>query len=120
MLVNAPPGDDIFGGRAMTYYGRWTYKYEMGAMKGAAGVLIVHETGPAGYGFNVIQGKTGDQFDLVTADKNMARAAIEDWITLDQAKALLKSAGQDFDAVKAQAATREFKPVPLGVASSMT
>ena len=104
----------------MTYYGRWTYKYEIGAQKGAAGVLIVHETGPAGYGFNVIQGKTGEQFDLVTPDKNMGRVAVEGWITLDQTKALLQSAGQDFDALKAQAATREFKPVPLGVTASMT
>src|SRR5579872_6369464 len=92
----------------------------MGAQKGAAGVLIVHETGPAGYGFNVVQGKTGEQFDLVTPDKNMSRAAIEGWITLDSAKALLKSAGQDFDTLKAQAATRDFKPVPLGVTASMT
>ena len=118
MLVNDPPVPDpsnaseldakTFGGNAMTYYGRWTYKYEIGAQKGAAGVLIVHETGPAGYGFNVIQGKTGEQFDLVTPDKNMGRVAVEGWITLDQTKALLKSAGQDFDALKAQAATREF------------
>jgi Zn-dependent M28 family amino/carboxypeptidase len=130
MLVNDPPVPDpnnpseldakTFGGKAMTYYGRWTYKYEIGAQKGAAGVLIVHETGPAGYGFNVIQGKTGEQFDLVTPDKNMGRAAIEGWITLDQARALLQSAGQDFDTLKAQAATREFKPVPLGVTASMT
>jgi Zn-dependent M28 family amino/carboxypeptidase len=130
MLVNDPPVPDpnnageldtkTFGGKAMTYYGRWTYKYEIGAQKGAAGVLIVHETGPAGYGFNVVQGKTGEQFDLVTPDKNMGRAAIEGWITLDKAKALLTSAGQDFEALKAQAATREFKPVALGVAASMT
>ena len=130
MLVNDPPVPDpnnpgeldakTFGGKAMTYYGRWTYKYEIGAQKGAAGVLIVHETGPAGYGFNVVQGKTGEQFDLVTPDKNMGRAAIEGWITLDKAKALLTSAGQDFDALKAQAATREFKPVALGVTASMT
>src|SRR5712692_9310995 len=130
VLVNDPPVPDpanpeeldakTFGGKAMTYYGRWTYKYEIGAQKGAAGVLIVHETGPAGYGFNVVQGKTGEQFDLVTPDKNMGRAAIEGWITLDQAKALLKSAGQDFDALKKQAATRDFKPVPLGVTASMT
>jgi Zn-dependent M28 family amino/carboxypeptidase len=130
MLVNDPPVPDpnnaneldpkTFGGKAMTYYGRWTYKYEIGAQKGAAGVLIVHETGPAGYGFNVVQGKTGEQFDLVTPDKNMSRAAIEGWITLDQAKKLLQSAGQDFDALKQQAATREFKPVPLGVTASMT
>ena len=130
MLVNDPPVPDpanpdeldakTFGGKAMTYYGRWTYKYEIGAQKGAAGVLIVHETGPAGYGFNVVQGKTGEQFDLVTPDKNMSRAAIEGWITLDQATKLLQSAGQDFDVLKKQAATREFKPVPLGVTASMT
>src|SRR5206468_12389349 len=109
-----------FGGKAMTYYGRWTYKYEMAAQKGAAGALIIHETEPAGYGFNVIQGKTGEQFDLVTPDKNMSRAAIEGWITLDQAKTLLKNAGQDFDALKKAAATREFKPVALGTTASMT
>src|SRR5215472_11892302 len=130
MLVNDPPVPDpakpgeldpnTFGGRAMTYYGRWTYKYEIAAMKGAAGVLIVHETGPAGYGFNVIQGKTGEQFDLVTPDKNMGRASIEGWITLDQTERLFKMAGQDFDALKKQAVTREFKPVPLGVTASMT
>jgi Zn-dependent M28 family amino/carboxypeptidase len=130
MLVNDPPVPDpanaseldpkTFGGKAMTYYGRWTYKYEMGAQKGAAGVLIIHETEPAGYGFNVIQGKTGEQFDLVTPDKNMSRAAIEGWITLDSAKAMLKLAGQDFDELKKQAATRDFKPVPLGVTASMT
>jgi Zn-dependent M28 family amino/carboxypeptidase len=130
MLVNDPPVPDpanpsaldpkTFGGKAMTYYGRWTYKYEIGAQKGAAGVLIVHETEPAGYPFGVVQGKTGEQFDLVTPDKNMGRAAIEGWITLDQTKALLKMAGQDFDALKAQAATRDFKPVALGVTASMT
>jgi Zn-dependent M28 family amino/carboxypeptidase len=130
MLVNDPPLPDpskpgdldpkMFGGRAMTYYGRWTYKYEIGAMKGAAGVLLAHETGPAGYGFNVVQGKTGEQFDLVTPDKNMGRPAIEGWITLEKTRELLKLAGQDFDALKAQAATREFKPVPLGVNASMT
>jgi Zn-dependent M28 family amino/carboxypeptidase len=130
MLVNDPPVPDpanageldakTFGGKAMTYYGRWTYKYEIGAQKGAAGVLLIHETIPAGYGFNVVQGKTGEQFDLVTPDKNMNRAAIEGWITTDQAKKLLRSAGQDFDALKKQAATRAFKPVPLGVTASMT
>jgi Zn-dependent M28 family amino/carboxypeptidase len=130
MLVNDPPVPDpanasaldskTFGGSAMTYYGRWTYKYEIGAQKGAAGVLIVHETGPAGYPFGVVQGKTGEQFDLVTPDKNMSRAAIEGWITLDRAKELLKMSGHDFDALKKQAATRDFRPVPLGVTASMT
>jgi len=130
MLVNDPPVPDpsnaseldpkTFGGKAMTYYGRWTYKYDIGAQKGAAGVLLIHETGPAGYPFSVVQGKTGEQFDLITPDKNMGRAAIEGWITLDQGRKLLKMAGQDFDALKQQAATREFKPVPLGVTASMT
>jgi Zn-dependent M28 family amino/carboxypeptidase len=130
MLVNDPPvpdpqnGADLdpktFGGRAMTYYGRWTYKYEMAMQKGAAGALIVHETEPAGYPFSVVQAKTTEQFDLVTPDKNMKRAAVEGWITLDRAREILGFAGQDFGTLKAQAATREFKPVPLGVHASMT
>ena len=130
MLVNDPPVPDpktpgqldpkTFGGRAMTYYGRWTYKYEMGAKKKAAAVLIVHETGPAGYPFAVVQGKTGEQFGSVTPDKGMSRAAVEGWITLDKAKAIFARAGQDFDKLKAAAATRAFTPVPLGVTASMT
>jgi Zn-dependent M28 family amino/carboxypeptidase len=129
MLVGDPPvpsasnpkelDPKTFGGTAMTYYGRWTYKYEIGQQKGAAGVIIVHETGPAGYGFNVVQGKTGEQFDLVTPDKNMTRPAIEGWITLDRTKELMTLAGQDFNALKAQAVTRDFKPVALGVTASM-
>lgn len=122
MLVNDPPLADSsqFGGKAMTYYGRWTYKYEQGIKHNAAAVLIVHETGPAGYPFAVVQGKTGEQFDLVTPDKNLGRAPIEGWITLDQAQALFKMAGQDFDGLRAKAATRDFAPVPLGVSASMT
>ncbi len=130
MLVNDPPLPDpadpsrldpkAFGGRAMTYYGRWTYKYEMGAEKNAAAVFIVHETGPAAYPFSVVQSKVTEQFDLVTADKNRGRAAIEGWITLDQAKQLFAMAGQDFDAQKKRAATRAFTPVQMGVTASMT
>jgi Zn-dependent M28 family amino/carboxypeptidase len=130
MLVNDPPVPDTshpsaldpktFGGPAMTYYGRWTYKYEIGAKKNAAGVLIVHETGPAGYPFAVVQTNTGEKFDLVTPDKNMSRANVEGWISLDQAKAMLARAGQDFDTLKKLAATREFKPVPLGLTASIT
>ncbi|PYR07059.1 MAG: peptidase M28, partial [Acidobacteria bacterium] len=125
MLVNDPPVPDpananqldpkTFGGKAMTYYGRWTYKYEIGAQKKAAAVLLIHETGPAGYPFEVVQSKVTEQFDLVTPDKNMGRVNIEGWISLDRGKDLLKLAGHDFDALKKQAATREFKPVPLGV-----
>ena len=129
VLVNDPQIPDpsnpsqldtkMFNGNAMTYYGRWTYKFEEGARKGAAGVLIVHETGPAGYPFSVVQGNLREKFDLVTPDKNMGRCAIEGWITLDAAKRILKMAGQDFDAMKKQALTREFKPVPLNLKASL-
>jgi Zn-dependent M28 family amino/carboxypeptidase len=125
VLVGDPPVPDsarpgrldprVFGGKAMTYYGRWTYKYEIGAKLGAAGVLIVHETEPAGYPFAVVQGKTTEQLDLETPDGNASRAAVEGWITLEQAKALFQMAGKDFEALKRKAATRAFRPVPLGV-----
>jgi Zn-dependent M28 family amino/carboxypeptidase len=128
VLVNDPaipdPADakkrdpKMFGGNAMTYYGRWTYKFEQGARKGAAGILIVHETEPAGYPFAVVQGNLLERFDLVTPDKNMGRAAIEGWVTLDAAKKIMSMAGQDFDALRKQALSRDFKPVPLGLTAS--
>jgi len=130
MLVSDPPVPDpnnpdeldpkVFGGKAMTYYGRWTYKFEIAAQKGAAGALIVHETVPAGYPYDVVKGNVGEKFDLVTPDKNMGRVAVEGWVTRDQAKQLLSMSGQDFDTLKKQAVTREFKPVPLGTTASLT
>jgi len=103
----------------MTYYGRWTYKFEQGAKHHAAGVLLIHETEAAGYPFSVVQGNTGERFDLVTPDKNMGRGDVKGWIALDKAKALFTMAGQNFDSLKALAATRDFKPVPLGVTASV-
>ncbi len=131
VLVNDPPipldpakpdalNPKIFGGNAMTYYGRWTYKYDKASELGAAAVFIVHETGPAGYGFNVVQGFGGERFDLVTPDGNMSKAAIQGWLSLESATALLKASGQDLAALKAQAKTREFTPVPLGATASMS
>jgi Zn-dependent M28 family amino/carboxypeptidase len=130
VLVNDPPLPDpadpsrldpkVFGGKAMTYYGRWTYKMEEGARKGAAGILVVHEEGPAGYPFSVVQGNLREKFDLVTPDKNMSRAAVEGWITLDTAKKILAMGGQDFDTLKKAALTREFKPVALGLKVSLS
>jgi Zn-dependent M28 family amino/carboxypeptidase len=111
--------DSMFRGKAMTYYGRWTYKFEEGARRGAAGILVVHETGPAGYPFSVVQGNLSERFDLITPDKNMGRASIEGWLSLDAAKKLLAQAGQDFDALKKQALTREFRPVALGLQASV-
>jgi Zn-dependent M28 family amino/carboxypeptidase len=129
VLVNDPQVADsndpsrldpkVFNGNAMTYYGRWTYKFEQGARKGAAGILIVHEEGPAGYPFSVVQGNLKEKFDLVTPDKNMGRASIEGWVTLDTAKRILQMAGQDFDALKKQSLSRNFKPVPLGLKATL-
>lgn len=109
----------MFNGKAMTYYGRWTYKYEKAAEMGAAGVLIVHETEPAGYPFPVVKGFLGERFGLVATDKNMSKSSVEGWLSLDAAKSLFAMAGQDFDALKKQALSRDFKPVPLGLKASM-
>jgi Zn-dependent M28 family amino/carboxypeptidase len=129
VLVNDPavpdPSDptkldpNTFKGDAMTYYGRWTYKFEEGARKGAAAIFVIHETGPAGYPFSVVPVPLKEKFDLVTPDKNMSRANIEGWITLDAARKILALGGQNFDTLKKQALTREFKPVPLGLKASM-
>jgi Zn-dependent M28 family amino/carboxypeptidase len=129
MLINDPPVPDpkdpskldesMFKGRAMTYYGRWTYKYEIAAEKGAAAAIIVHETGPAGYGFGVVQNSWGREgFDIEAPDKNMGRAAVESWITLDRARELFKSCGQDFDAAKQAAVSKDFKPIDLGASAT--
>ena len=131
MLVSDPPVPDpsnpseldpkVFGGKAMTYYGRWTYKFDIGAEKGAAGVLLIHETGPAGYPYQVVKdGFTGERFNLVTPDKNMSKMSIEAWVSMEEGQRLLQMGGQDFDKLKQQATTRDFKPVPLGITASMT
>lgn len=121
VLVNDPPLADTtqFGGQAMTYYGRWTYKFEKAAELGAAGMLIVHEEGPAGYPWAVVQGMGGEKFDLVTPDRNLGRASVEGWIHLDVARQLFARAGQDLDSLKALAQTREFAPVSLGQTASI-
>ena len=115
-LVNDPPSEDLFGGQAMTYYGRWTYKHEVAAEKGAAGSLVIHEPGPAGYPWEVVGSSPyGESFDLVSDDRNMGRAAIEGWIRRDAAASLFDMAGLDFEAEKAKAAQADFQPVELGV-----
>jgi Zn-dependent M28 family amino/carboxypeptidase len=123
MLINDPavpdPGDPskldekMFKGKAMTYYGRWTYKYEIASEKGAAAAVIIHETEPAGYPYEVVVGSWGrENFDIKSPDQN-ARVGVEAWMRLDKAKELFSAAGQDFDALKKAAASRDFKPVAL-------
>ncbi len=123
ILVNDPgfatQDEALFNGNAMTYYGRWTYKYEEAARQGAAGVIIIHETEPAGYPWEVVESSwTGPQFDLVAEDNNMSRVAVEGWITHDAAHEVFEQAGMDFDELKAQAAIREFQAVPMGLRAS--
>ncbi len=107
------PALDTFGGRAMTYYGRWTYKYEEAARQGAAGVIIVHETDPASYGWATVRNSwTGPQFDIVRENAD-ERVPVESWVQRDVAVELFRRAGLDFDALKAQARSRDFQPVTL-------
>ena len=117
-LVNDPPGEHHFGGDAMTYYGRWTYKYEQALAAGALGALIVHETVPAGYPWEVVQGSwTGAQFDLRPSPgaPPAEHLAVQGWIHLDLAESLFSAAGSDFEAAKARAAESAFRPEPLGI-----
>ena len=124
ILVNDPgwagPDTALFRGRAMTYYGRWTYKFEEAARQGAEGALIVHETEPAAYGWDVVRNSwTGPQFSLAAEDDNAGRVAVEGWIGLETARAIFRLAGQEFDSLKAQADRRGFHAVPLGVSASL-
>ncbi|HET9439585.1 MAG TPA: M28 family metallopeptidase, partial [Longimicrobiales bacterium] len=124
MLINDPavpdPNDpsrldaNMFKGNAMTYYGRWTYKYEIASEKGAAAAIIVHETGPAGYPFEVVSGSWGrENFDIRNPGGPGNRVKVESWITLDRARQLLQRSGQNFDELKRAAVRKDFRPVTL-------
>ena len=124
MLIGDPPVPDpkdpskldeqMFKGKAMTYYGRWTYKYEIAAKKGAAAAIIVHETEPAAYPWQVVRSSWGkENFELDNPNKNMDAVEARSWITRDVAKKLFADCGQDFDALKKSAVTKGFRPVTL-------
>ncbi|MDT8341565.1 MAG: M28 family peptidase [Longimicrobiales bacterium] len=123
VLVNDPPAPtdepELFGGPAMTYYGRWTYKYEEAARQGAAGVLIVHETEPAGYPWSVVRGGwSGEQFALPPDPAAPLPPAFVGWISRSATEAALATAGLDFEALKARAASRGFRAMPTGITAS--
>ena len=130
MLIGDPPvpdpkdpaklDDKTFKGKAMTYYGRWTYKYEIAAQKGAAAAIIIHETEPAAYPWQVVRSSWGkENFELDNPNKNMDAVSARSWITLDVAKKLVADSGQDFDALKKSAITKEFRPVRLNAKANI-
>jgi Zn-dependent M28 family amino/carboxypeptidase len=119
-LVNDPPASpsepELFGGVAMTYYGRWTYKYEEAARQGALGALVVHETAPAGYSWSVVRGGfSGEQFSLPPEADGVPPARVLGWVSSDLARRALRLGGHDFDALKAAAGRRGFRAVETGV-----
>jgi len=121
VMVNDPGFYDstLFKGKTMTYYGRWTYKFEEAARKGATGVIIIHDILPASYGWNVVRsGWSKPRLDLQTADDNMSRTAMEGWMTLESAKKVFALAGVPFDVIE-KAKRPGFKAVPLGVTTSL-
>lgn len=118
MLVNDPPSDDpnLFGGKALTYYGRWTYKYEIAARMGAKGAILIHTTESAGYGWNVVRNSWGREQTFVGLDETSPPVlALGSWVSEATGRELLKLAGQDFDQLREAAARRDFQPLPLGL-----
>jgi len=120
-LVNDPdfeagPDEPVagkFGGRAMTYYGRWTYKFEEAARRGAIAAFVVHETAAAGYGWNVASNAVGGTYDIVRAAGQLQPVLLQAWISREAAVQLLAKTGLDFEALKRQARNENFKPVEL-------
>jgi Zn-dependent M28 family amino/carboxypeptidase len=119
MLVDDPPANaqepELFKGKTRTYYGRWTYKYEIGAAKNAAGVILIHTTEAAGYGWNVVANSWGGENSFMKNKPGAPALHFAGWMTEEVARNLFKAAGQNLDALTQQAASRGFQPVPLGV-----
>ena len=122
VLVNDPDfegGEGNFGGKAMTYYGRWTYKYEEAARRGAAGVMVVHETEPASYGWATVKNSnTNTMFDIVRDNPAAQHTGFESWIQRDLAVKLFQQSGLDFEQAKAAARRKDFQPIPLNATLS--
>lgn len=121
IMVNDPPATDqepdLFGGKALTYYGRWTYKFEEAARRGAAGVILIHTNDSAGYGWNVIRSSNGNwRYEILrSADDTSPYLAMKSWVTDQTAGRILKDASLDIDELRAKATQRGFKPVKTGL-----
>lgn len=124
MFVNDPgfatKDPNLFTGNAMTYYGRWTYKFEEAARQGAAGAIIVHETDAASYGWQVVAGGSATKFDLINPNKNADRVAIEGWVTTESANQLFAAVGETVDSMRQKALSKDFAPIPLGIKASVS
>ena len=125
VLVNDPPAPpaepELFGGRGMTYYGRWTYKFEEAERRGAAGMLIVHTTERAGYPWHTVVGSWSKEQRMLPRDARLPEPlGVRGWITDSSATALLRQAGLDLGALRAQASSRDFRPVPTGITLDMS
>ncbi len=123
VLVNDPDfegGEGDFGGEAMTYYGRWTYKYEEAARRGAAGVLVIHETKPASYPWGVIANGNNVTLDIVREDPAAAHTALQGWMHVDIASRIFEAAGTSYEDAKAMAQRRDFQPMDMGATIDAT
>src|SRR5947199_8133454 len=130
MLINDPAVPDpkdpskldekMFKGKAMTYYGRWTYKYEIAAQKGAAAAIIIHETIPAAYPWQVVKSSWAkENFELDNPDKNIGAVSARSWITLEVAQKLFTDSGQNFDALRKSAISKDFRPILLNAKANI-
>ncbi len=130
MLIGDPPvphpkdpsklDEKMFKGKAMTYYGRWTYKYEIAAQKGAAAAVIIHQTESAGYPYSVVRTSWGkENYEIDSPNKNADAVEVRSWITVDAVKKLLAACSQDFDALKKSAITKEFRPMALNAKANI-
>lgn len=124
LMVNEPPATEaepgLFGGKALTYYGRWTYKYEEAARRGAAGVILIHTDQTAGYGWSVVRNSWGGERFALIPDGRTPALKLKSWVTDQVAGKIVRMGGQDLDQLRQSAQTREFKPMTIGARVEMT
>lgn len=124
IMVNDPPASpsepNLFGGKALTYYGRWTYKYEEAARRGAAGVILIHTDNSAGYGWSVVRNSWGGARFGLAPEANTPSLKLKSWVTEETASKIAQLGGKDLNQLRQSAASRAFSPAPLGVSLNMT